>query len=326
VDADQIKISVIVLNYNGAAYVEKCLGSVLRNTYPNFEVVFIDNNSPDESAELAMHLFGLDPRLIIIKNSENVGFSVGNNIGFDRTESKYVIVLNNDTEVKEDFIETLFRVAESDERIGSVGCKIVQSDESICYGPMYMSYGFIVNASKRQTYDKITVNLANCGCAVLYRKSIIDKVGGFEPLFWADWEDHDLGYRLNLVGSKSVYTPETTVLHLGGGLSLGLSEERKIRIFRNKLLTYLKNYEVKNVLLRLPLIFLFTIVKEVLLMIKKGKVFPLLRGVTAFFKAVKPILSERKLVQRIRVVPDKKIIKNANIPEYMSILDAIRSS
>jgi len=88
-----------------------------------------------------------------------------------------------------------------------------------------MSYGFIIHALQKQTYDKIIVNLANCGCAVLYRKFVIDKMGGFDPFFWADWEDHDLGYRINLAGFKSVYTPETTVLHLSGGLSLGLSEE-----------------------------------------------------------------------------------------------------
>jgi len=145
-------------------------------------------------------------------------------------------------------------MAESDETIGSVGCKIVQLDGSFRYGSKYMSYGFIVHASRRQTYDKFTVNLANCGCAFLYRKSAIHKIGDFNSFFWADWEDHDLGYRLNLAGFKSVYTPKTTVLHLGEGLSFGISEERKIRIFRNKLLTYLKNYETKNLPLRFSLI------------------------------------------------------------------------
>jgi len=152
---NQIKASIIILNYNGAAYVERCLGSILKNRCPNFEVIFIGNNSTDGSADLAMRLFGSDPRLIIIRNSENLGFSIGNSIGFKRTRAKYVIVLNNDTEVAENFIDTLVNLAESDETIGSVGCKIVQQDGRIRYGPMYISYGFIVHALQKQTYEKL---------------------------------------------------------------------------------------------------------------------------------------------------------------------------
>ena len=320
------KVSAIILNYNGAPYVEKCLGSILRNRYPNFDVIFIDNNSPDGSAELTERLFGSNSRLTIIRNAKNLGFSVGNNIGFERSKAKYVIVLNNDTEVQVNFIETLVKVAESDETIGSVGCKIIQSNGSIRYGPKYMNYGFIVHALQKQTYEKFTVNLANCGCAVLYRKSVIDGIGGFDSLFWADWEDHDLGYRINLAGFKSVYTPETTVLHLGGGLSLGLSRERKIRIFRNRLLTYLKSYETRNMFLRFPLIFLLSIMRRALLTIKNKETFPLLRGLVALFGAIKPTLVERKLVQMMRTAPDRQIFKNTKIPEYMSILRAIQLS
>jgi len=300
------------------------LSSVLRNSYPNFDVLFIDNNSKDGSADLAEKLFGSDQRLTIIRNEENLGFSVGNNIGFKKAKGKYVIVLNNDTEVQENFIETLVRVAESDGTVASVGCKIVQADGSIRYGPKYMAYGFIVHALQKQTYDRCTVNLANCGCAVLYRKSVINKIGGFDALFWADWEDHDLGYRINLAGFKSVYTPKTTVLHLGGGLTLGLSKERKVRIFRNRLLIYLKNYETKNLFSRFPLIFFIAILKEIFLIIKKKEKFPLTKGLIEFFKAVKPMLIERRIIQGIRVIPDEHIFKNTKTPEKLSILEAIK--
>jgi GT2 family glycosyltransferase len=318
-------VVVIILNYNGAPFVEKCLGSILRNSYPNFDVLFIDNNSKDGSADLAEKLFGSDQRLTIIRNEENFGFSVGNNIGFEKAKGKYVIVLSNDTEIQENFIETLVRVAESDDTIASVGCKIVQADGSIRYGPKYMAYGFIVHAFQKQTYDRFTVNLANCGCAALYRKSVINKIGGFDALFWTDWEDHDLGYRINLAGFKSVYTPKTTVLHLGGGLTLGLSKERKVRIFRNRLLTYLKNYETKNVLLRFPMIFTLAVAREALLILRNKKTSPILKGILEFLKAIKPILKERKRVQKLRKVSDKQIFGNTRTPEHLSILETMKA-
>jgi GT2 family glycosyltransferase len=313
-------VAVIVLNYNGMAYVKRCLGALLRNSYSNFEVLFIDNNSTDGSAEAALRLFHSEPRFKLIRNRENFGFSVGNNIGFKRANTKYVIVLNNDAEVEKTFIETLVRIAESDGKIGSVSCRIVQLDRRILYGPMYMSYGFIVHALSKQTYDRYTVSLANCGCATLFRKSVIDRIGGFDPYFWADWEDHDLGYRMNIAGFKCVYAPETTVLHLGGGIYLGMSEEREIRIFRNKLLTYAKNYQTKNLFLRFPLILMI----ELLLKLKRGKGRYFLKGISQFFKLLKPIINERKQIQKSRVVSEDSIFLSCRIPEQMSFWKSLK--
>jgi GT2 family glycosyltransferase len=272
---------------------------------------------------VAFHLFHSEPRFTLIRNSENFGFSVGNNIGFKRANAKYVIVLNNDTEVEENFIETLVRIAESDERIGSVGCRIMQLDGRILYGPIYMNYGFIVHARNKQTYDKFTVNLANCGCAALYRKSIIDRIGGFDPYLWTDWEDHDLGYRLNIAGFKCVYTPETTILHLGGGNFLGMSEEREIRIFRNKLFTYVKNYQAKNLFTRFLLVVMIEFLKKKL---KSGKKLQFLRGIAQFFKLLKPIISERKQIQKVRIIPDDQIVLSCRIPEQMSLWKSLKLS
>ena len=315
-------VTVIVLNYNGKAYIKRCLDSLFRNDYANFEVLVIDNNSADGSAEMAHQLFNTKARFTLIRNPKNLGFSAGNNIGFMRSSARYVIVLNNDTEVEKNFVKTLVNVAESDEQIGSVGCKIVQLDGRILYGPVYMSYGFIVHALDRRTYDRSIVNLANCGCATLFRKSLIDRIGGFDSYLWTDWEDHDLGYRTNIAGFKCVYTPETTVLHLGGGGYLGMSEERAIRIFRNKLLTYVKNYQAKNLLLRFSLILML----ESLIKIKNGKSNHLFSGIAQFLRMVKPIVSERKEVQKNRSVSDNDIFTKCSLPERMSFWISLKLS
>lgn len=318
------QVSVVVLNYNGANYVKRCLSSLFKNNYGNFEVLFVDNDSPDKSAEIAKQLFKNETRLKIVENKTNLGFSMGNNVGFKISKAKYVIALNNDTEVQENFIQTLVNIAESDEKIGSVGCKTVQPDNSIQYGPVYMNYGFITHAKTKQTYDKTTMNLANCGCAVLLRKSMLNRIGGFDPYLWTDWEDHDLGYRINLAGYKCIYTPKTTVLHLGGGNYLGMSEERKIRIIRNRLLCYYKNYEAKNLLFRFPIVTLKCLAAETLAAHRKGKTSPAFKGVTGFFKLIQPISIERQKIQKMRSLPDSEVFKKCRIPERQSILKTLR--
>lgn len=315
-------VTVIVLNYNGKAYVKRCLNSLFRNSYTNFEVFCIDNNSTDGSAEIAQQLFRTEPRFTLIRNRRNLGFSVGNNIGFKRSNAKYVIILNHDTEVREDFIETMTQAAESDEKIGSVGCKTIQSDGRILYGPKYMSFGFIVHALDKQTYDRFTVNLANCGCASLFRKATLDKMGGFDPYLWTDWEDHDLGYRINSAGFKCVYTPKTTVLHLGGGSYLGMSEQREIRIVRNKLFTYVKNYETANMLTRFPLV----LIMEMLLKTKNRQGGLFLKGMIQFFSNIAPIIGERKQIQKHRLTSDTQIFISCRVPEQMSFWKSLKTS
>jgi GT2 family glycosyltransferase len=313
-------VTIIVLNYNGAPYVERCLGSLFRNSYPNFEVLFIDNDSPDKSAKTALSLFSSESRFKLIQNSKNLGFSVGNNIGFNYTKAKYVIVLNNDTEVEKTFIETLVKTAEANERIGSVGCRIKQLNGRIMYGPMYISHGFIIRAFDVNTYEKHNVVLANCGCATLFRKTLLDRIGGFDPYLWTDWEDHDLGFRINSAGFKCVYTPKTTVLHLGGGNYLGMSREREIRISRNKLFCYAKNYQVKNLFLRFSLI----LANEAFTKIKYRKSGVLFAGIRQFFSLMKPLISERKRIREFRVASDDQIFSNCRSPEGSSLWKSLR--
>jgi GT2 family glycosyltransferase len=321
--------SVIVLNWNGMTFLRTSLSSLTSQTYPDYEIVFVDNGSTDNSIEYVRQNF---PAVNIIKNAGNLGFSTGNNIGFKNTKGKYVITLNNDTKVQSNFIEELVRIAESDRKIGSVGCKILQFDGTIQYGPKFTNrFGLIISAHKPESYDNFSFTLANCACACLYRRSVIEKIGGFDEYFWTDWEDHDLGLRINLCGSKNAYTPKTTVLHVGGG-TVKLSKtdkERYLRIIRNTIFTYVKNYEAENLIL--PLIFfvsysianhfLFIVHNELRILrncsqnntdtynvlINNRKKYPAIFG--AFFQFLKDklIWAKRREIQAMRTVPDKHV-------------------
>ena len=260
---DKPRVSVIVLNWNGKRFLEKCLGSLLNQDYSNFEVLLVDNGSSDDSVEFVRKVFGKDERLRVVALGKNYGFSKGNNLGIQRTNSEYVVILNNDTEVRRNFVSKLVETAECDRQIGSVGCKILSKKDQVWFSQKFTNGGFVVPFFLQTLVEKrideisnsFNINLSNSGCAVLFRKSVLDKIGGYDEDFWSDWEDWDLGYRLSLAGFKSVCVSAPLVYHVGGG-SAGYSPERYTKIYRNTLFMYFKNYETRNLLTRFPL-FLF---------------------------------------------------------------------
>jgi GT2 family glycosyltransferase len=255
--ANDAKVSVIVLNWNGRRFLDSCLTSLTDQSLPTHEVVLVDNGSNDGSVQYVRDHF---PRVKIAENGANLGFAEGNNIGIRLATGDYVVLLNNDTSVPSNFIEVLANCARVDPKIGSVGCTIVQEDGIPRYGPAFTNNGFLTplligsNLLRKRIerlFDVEGYCLTNCAAAVLYRKNALQVTGGFDADFWADWEDHDLGFRLWLAGFKNYYTTKTHVMHVGGG-SFGreISKDRQARIIRNMLVTYLKNYDSWNLVTR----------------------------------------------------------------------------
>jgi GT2 family glycosyltransferase len=333
-------VSVIILNYNGKRFLDKCLSSILVQSYPNYEVLLVDNNSTDDSVDFVKKNF---PKILVVKNHDNVGFAEGTNIGFKNSKGDYLIALNTDTKVKENFISELVDAAESDSKIGSVSCKVVRSDGLVHDGPVFTNHGFVVPwiflingfNNYQEACSHYNYNLSNCATATLYRKTVIDQIGGFDQDFWAGWEDFDLGYRINLNGFLSVHTPRTTVFHVGSGSFKG-SVNHEIRCLRNRFSMLVKNYESRNMLLRFlpffiitPVFFFFrTVINELMLSLRILKKSPIrfisridfqgclefrekyvvfLFGFLTFLSGIKKPLSKRYSIQKLRVTSDKAI-------------------
>lgn len=335
VKMDKPTVSVVVLNWNGKHFLEKCLDSLLNQDYPNFEVLLVDNGSTDNSLEFVRSKFGKNGKLRVVALRKNHGFSKGNNIGIKYARGDYIIVLNNDTEVKKNLITKLVETAERSERIGSVGCKIVTDKGKTWFSQKFTNGGFIVpfflQTLAKERIEAVSndfyTNLANSGCAVLYRKSVLDEVGLFDEDFWSNWEDWDLGYRINLAGYKSVYIPMPLVYHVGGG-SEGFSPERYVRIYRNTLFMYFKNYEMRNLLTRFPL-FLFIMLPLYHIgwflhrLITHPSEFYREQGLQYFFsigKAVfefllklRPFMEKRYFIQQLRKVSDREIFSSTRL-------------
>ena len=121
-------VSIIILNYNGERYLDNCIASVLKNDYQNFEVLLVDNASTDLSVKNALQAFGGDTRLRLVQSKENLGFSGGNNLGFNHSKGDLIVFLNNDTVVDSQWLSHLVNALETDESIGLAQSTILMID------------------------------------------------------------------------------------------------------------------------------------------------------------------------------------------------------
>ncbi len=224
------RVFVIILNWNGLKDTLECLASLNQQTYPACEPVMVDNGSTDGSVAAIRAAF---PHVTVLENGANLGFSEGNNIGIRHacaSGADYVFLLNNDTTVEPRLIDTLVSVAESDERIGAVGPKIL-----FAYSPeLIWSAGGIVNFTEtvarmrgyrrvdRGQFDRVEDVDYLPGCAIMMRRKAIEEVDLFDTAFSpAYFEDSDWCMRARNMGYRIVYVPIARVFHKvsasGGG-------------------------------------------------------------------------------------------------------------
>lgn len=271
--------SIIVLNYNTRYLLRDCFNSLKKQNYPKdrYEVILVDNNSPDDSVKFTKKIF---PWVKIRVLDKNHGFAEGNNKGVEVAQGDYIIFLNTDTIVPKNWLPELVKVAASDKKIGICGSKII--DER--YGGKYIGEGRInifgiANPSVRDDRQK-EVAWAS-GTSMLIKKEVLNKLGYcFDPSFFAYYEDTDLCWRTWLLGYKIIYVPTSIVDHLGGRTAAKVRRISPLLMYeyRNKILMYKKN--LRTPLKQISLFFVailtfFIIIKYVLTAKWKYGIYPL---------------------------------------------------
>jgi hypothetical protein len=250
-------ISVVILNFNGKKFLSKCLDSLLKSDYPNFEVIVVDNASTDGSVELMQRNFSQYRNLRVICNNRNLGFAEGNNLGARVAQGEYVVFLNVDTEVDRKWLKELIMVMQSDETIGVAQSKLILFDRKTIdsagdfinfYGKGWMrGYG----EEDKGQYDKVNEIFSARGAGMLVKKQILDKVGYFDPTFFMVYEDIDLCWRIRLNGYKVMFAPKSIVYHFGSGIRKKFEKtaQSQYYITRNSLIMLIKNYDLRNLLM-----------------------------------------------------------------------------
>ena len=238
-------ISCIVVNWNRRDLLRACLRSLTRQDYPQFEIIVVDNGSSDGSAEMCAEEFGASVRLI--RNTENRGFCAANNQGIAEARGEFVALLNNDAEADPGFLSALLRVFEGRPDLGMGAAKIVVwEDPGLIDKAGHLIYPDGQNRGRgtgerdHGQFDRVEEVLWPDGCAALYRKSMLDRIGGFDEDFFAYGDDAELGLRARIAGWNCLYTPHALVRHHRGS-TLGLKSVGRLKLIeRNRVLLAVK--------------------------------------------------------------------------------------
>ena len=227
-------LSIIIVNYNVKAFLEQCLLSVRKAVQGlDAEVIVVDNNSVDGSVAMVENDF---PEVVLLKEKENHGFSIANNLAINRSKGKYVLLLNPDTLVQEDTFSASVAKMESDDSIGCLGVKMLDGSgkflpeskrgfpsPSVAFFKIIGLTKLFPNSKWINGYhlgylDKDESHEVDvlCGAFMMIPKAVLNKVGLLDEDFFMYGEDIDLSYRIIKAGYKNVYFPDTQIIHFKG--------------------------------------------------------------------------------------------------------------
>jgi GT2 family glycosyltransferase len=236
------------VNWNRRELLTACLRSLAAQTHPDFDVTVVDNGSNDGSAEAVARIAATYPvTLRLIQNSTNCGFCAANNQGIAASTGPLVALLNNDAEADPGWLQALERVIEPDKAVGMAASKILVFEDPTRIDKVgHLIYPDGQNRGRGSgqvdagQFDRIEETLWPDGCAAMYRRAMLDEVGGFDEDFFAYADDAELGLRGRIAGWSCLYAPGAVVRHHRGA-TLGLSSARRLTLIeRNRVLLAVK--------------------------------------------------------------------------------------
>jgi GT2 family glycosyltransferase len=247
-----IDVSIIVVNYNTKQITANCLESIFRYTSGiSFEIILVDNASTDGSVEL----FKKDDRIIFIENKENLGFAKSNNLGFKKTKGKYIFLLNSDTELLNNAVKIFYdNIERMLPNISCLGSILVNKNGyySHSFGK-YLSvkdllsslrYHFLFSSETMNFVDSQLEVQVIIGADLFIRRSTIEELSLFDPVFFMYNEENDLQRRFALNGYKSIIIDGPKIMHLEGSSS----KYNKINYLRAQSnLTYMKKWNKNRI-------------------------------------------------------------------------------
>lgn len=302
-------VSIIIVNWNGLKWLKKCLCSIETQTYPQIEVIFVDNASSDGSVKYVKRNF---PKTKIIETGTNLGFAGGNNAGIALSKGEMILLLNTDTWVEKNFLETLINIFEQRKLdvIAPYEADYFSGNKKGVYISTIDFLGYPIYLPINKSVNKASFYLT--GACLLFPKKLYLETGGMDNNFFMYCEEVDWFWRLNLYNKHFNYTDATYVYHAGGG-STGYGLKYTTFLWRNQnmLQMLLKNYAWYNLLWILPLYITQNIIEMlVFLVLFQPKIsLSYIQGWIFNIKFVRQIFTKRNDIQKFRKSSDYAIFK-----------------
>ncbi len=306
-------VDLIIVTYNSEKYINKCLGSVFKESGSFKQLIIFDNNSTDKTRSI---LIKYQKRIKLICSNKNIGYAGGVNEALKVCKSKYFFILNPDTEVSKNFLNPMLKVMEGDKKIGACQPAVYLLTKKSTLNltgkeTHYLGFDWIRDY-KAKVLPLIGEITSFSGSGVLIRTSLFNKLGGYDPFYFMYYEDSDLSWRMRLAGYKIVFVPESVIFHDYKFKTDEKYQPMKQKLYyleRNRLITIFKNYEIKSLILILPLIFL----TEVLMLVyslSKGFIRHKIMGYLNIVINLDLILESRKRTQGLRRTKDSTVTSN----------------
>ncbi len=276
-------VSIITVNYNCAEITCQMLESLYLITYPNIEVIVIDNGSPDDNPKIIHEKY---PQATYIETGENLGFAGANNLGICMSKGKYILLINNDTIVTPGFLEPLVNKMESDPGIGAVSPKIryYYLPDTLQYAGLTpinsftirsRAYGYMEKDTGQHDQDRISAYAH--GAAMMVSREVVEEVGLMSLVFFLYYEELDWGFRIRKAGYKIYYVHNSMIYHMESAATGKQSPLKTYYLNRSRLLYMRRNVlGVKSII---PILF------QLVLAIPKNMAFFLLKGKVDLFRA-----------------------------------------
>jgi GT2 family glycosyltransferase len=254
---DLPRVSLIILNYNGRAYLDRCLQSALDLDYPadRLEVILCDNGSTDGSIDYVRSRYA---RIRVVPLDRNYGFAEGNNRAAAQARGDWTAFINNDMWFEPSWLRDFVGASLEHPAIDCFTCRIMNwrgtAIDFVGSAVNFEGHGFqLAHGSKDSAIDRERRVIAPCGGAMLIRRDLFLDVGGFDPAYFSFFEDTDLGWRLNLLGHEVLYTPRATTYHMEHATAKRFPAYRlRVLYERNALFTIYKCLDDANLAVALP--------------------------------------------------------------------------
>lgn len=330
------KISINIVTWNGLKYLERCLESVLSQTYKDFQIIFLDNGSTDGTGDWISAFLKAHPysKIRFIQNKKNLGFAKGHNQTIKESNTEYVFQLNQDTELDKYFLENVVRFLDKHTQTAGVTGKIYRlTDEK--KSDMIDSSGHILHKNFSVTergegeidfgqYNTNQEVVSISGTAPVFRKYALEQVQWkgqyFDEDFFAYKEDIDLSLRLRALGWKLYCVPSAILYHYRTAsfegrkktyIAIVKNRRKKSKLvnyysYRNHLFVILKNFPLEVIQKFFPCFIFYELKKLAYLSLFEP--ISLIKAIFSFLSLVPEMLKKRKYIQNRKTISNEQFI------------------